>query len=152
MIFFGGRMQKSKGFTLVELIVTIAVMVIIAMMAAPSFSNLLAKQKLNSTTADLMDTLMLARNQAILLRTATTVNLNAEGTNTALNFFWSPKEKNTLTTNPAGLVAIGFRGDGSLNNAATSFVVCNSQTKTTKTFSLTVMGTVYMTPNNDGTC
>ena len=31
--------KKNQGFTLIELIVTIAVMAIIAMMAAPSFNS-----------------------------------------------------------------------------------------------------------------
>lgn len=34
-------MRKIQGFTLIELMVTIAVVAIIATMAAPSFSNLL---------------------------------------------------------------------------------------------------------------
>ena len=39
-------MQKSKGFTLVELIVTIAVLVIIAMMAMPSFGKMISHYEL----------------------------------------------------------------------------------------------------------
>lgn len=33
-------MKKNKGFTLIELMVTIAVLAIVAMMAAPSFIKL----------------------------------------------------------------------------------------------------------------
>jgi prepilin-type N-terminal cleavage/methylation domain-containing protein len=33
-------MGKNRGFTLIELMVTIAVLAIIAMMAAPAFSNM----------------------------------------------------------------------------------------------------------------
>lgn len=42
-------MGKSQGFTLIELMVTIAVLAIIAMMAAPSFGDLIARKKLDST-------------------------------------------------------------------------------------------------------
>lgn len=42
-------MGKSRGFTLVELMVTIAVLAIVAMMAAPSFGNLITRKKLDST-------------------------------------------------------------------------------------------------------
>ncbi|WP_353142687.1 pilus assembly FimT family protein [Acinetobacter pragensis] len=146
-------MQKAKGFTLIELVVVIAVTAIIAMMAAPSFAAMLAKQKLNSTTSSLMETLTQARNQAVLLRTTTTVNLNTEGANTALIYNWSPSENNTLES-PVGLTSISFRRDGSASGitADTSFAICNSKSKTTKTFSLAVIGTVYATPNMDGTC
>jgi len=67
----GGAMQqtnKNQGFTLIELMVTIAVMAIIAMMAAPSFNNLLIKQNLKTTAYNLRDTLKEARSQAILNR------------------------------------------------------------------------------------
>ena len=47
-MLFGGSMQRTKknhGFTLIELMVTIAVMAIIATMAAPSFNNNLSSMK-----------------------------------------------------------------------------------------------------------
>ena len=40
-------MKKIQGFTLIELMVTIAVLAIIAMMAAPTFGDMLDKQNLN---------------------------------------------------------------------------------------------------------
>ncbi len=39
--------NKHKGFTLIELMVTIAVMAIIAMMAAPSFTGMVRSNQLN---------------------------------------------------------------------------------------------------------
>lgn len=41
-------MRIKKGFTLIELMVTVSILVIIVMLAAPSFTNLLVKQNLNS--------------------------------------------------------------------------------------------------------
>ena len=46
-------MKKNKGFTLIELMVTIAVLAIVAMMAAPSFGDLIAKRKLDAETRGL---------------------------------------------------------------------------------------------------
>jgi len=37
----GGAMQKNRGFTLIELMVTIAVLAIVASIAAPTFGDLL---------------------------------------------------------------------------------------------------------------
>ena len=81
-------MQKNKGFTLIELIVTIAVMAIIAMMAAPSFGDLLNKKALEANAKELVLVLSQARSQAILLRTNTVVQLNGSTTVTPTNFFW----------------------------------------------------------------
>ncbi|WP_180178087.1 Tfp pilus assembly protein FimT/FimU [Acinetobacter sp. YH01005] len=66
-------MQKNKGFTLIELIVTIAVMAIIATLAAPSFGNLLIKENLKTTAFNMRDTLKEARSRALLNRASTVV-------------------------------------------------------------------------------
>ena len=42
-------MGKNRGFTLIELMVTVVVLAILAMMAVPSFGNLIARKKLDST-------------------------------------------------------------------------------------------------------
>ncbi|MDN5418428.1 MAG: prepilin-type N-terminal cleavage/methylation domain-containing protein, partial [Acinetobacter sp.] len=42
-------MQKNRGFTLIELMVTIAVLAIIASIAAPSFSENIIRQNLDSS-------------------------------------------------------------------------------------------------------
>lgn len=86
--FLGGRMRKNHGFTLIELMVTIAVLAIITMMAAPSFDEMLNRKRLEANTKELMLVLNQARSQAILLRTNTVVQLNGSTTATPINFFW----------------------------------------------------------------
>nr|WP_279052249.1 GspH/FimT family pseudopilin [Acinetobacter tandoii] len=66
-------MRTNRGFTLIELMVTIAVLAIIATMAAPSFGNLVVKQKLNGNARDFITTLNQAKSQAALLRTTVAV-------------------------------------------------------------------------------
>ena len=83
--------NKHKGFTLIELMVTIAVMAIIAMMAAPSFGNMLNRKRLEANTKELMLVLSQARSQAVLLRTNTVVQLNGSTTASPTNFFWVSK-------------------------------------------------------------
>ena len=43
-------MKKNNGFTLIEMMVTIAIFAIIAAMAAPAFGKMVTRQKLNSNT------------------------------------------------------------------------------------------------------
>lgn len=152
-------MQSIRGFTLIELMVTIALLAVIAMMAAPSFSNLLAKQQLNSTTQDLISTLNEARSAAVLKRASVTVTLlssDSIDTNTDTQYYWSSKTSttNNTLTSPASLSSIIFLSNGATSSITsdTSFVICNSTSHTTRTFSLSVMGTVYATPANDGAC
>lgn len=55
----------SSGFTLVELVVTLAIAVILASLAAPSFQSMMASQRVQAASTDLVANLMLARSEAI---------------------------------------------------------------------------------------
>lgn len=148
-------MQNNRGFTLIELIVTIAVLAIIAIVAAPSFVNLLSKQKLDSTTRDLIGTLTNAKNQAVILRKDVTVQLNSSVADTTLQYNWQPTIGNTLTT-PTTVPSLIFTADGTLKNTnnvvftSTNFVICNSKANITKTITLTRMGQIII--GSDGVC
>lgn len=61
-------MRTKHGFTLVELMVTIAVLGIVATMAAPSFSSMLAKQRLDGAAKNFANTLTDIRVQAMTRR------------------------------------------------------------------------------------
>ncbi|MEG2266573.1 pilus assembly FimT family protein [Acinetobacter sp.] len=87
-------MHKSRGFTLIELMVTIAVLAIIAMMAAPSFGNLIARKQLDTMTKDFALLFGEARGQTISLRKNITIKLTCP-TNLAGDIECPP---NTLTT------------------------------------------------------
>ncbi|OTG89685.1 GspH/FimT family pseudopilin [Acinetobacter sp. ANC 3813] len=66
-------MRRGNGFTLIELMVTIAVLAIVVTLAAPSFSNLLIKENLKTTAFNMRDTLKEARSRALLNRASTVV-------------------------------------------------------------------------------
>lgn len=143
-------MLGSRGFTLIELLVTMAVLGILAAMAAPSMSDLIAKQRLNSTTRELALILSEARSQAALLRREVTVTLNSSNTNTQLNYYWQPTTNSRLTSSPASII---FVADGSVKNAPTagvSFVICNSVVRKSKTITVSRVGSQSM--GSEGTC
>lgn len=58
-------MKKANGFSLIELMVVIALVAILASLAAPSFQGMIASSNLTSTTNDLVATLARARSEAI---------------------------------------------------------------------------------------
>lgn len=84
MARLGGSMQKNNGFTLIELMVTIAVMAIIAMMAAPSFNNMLIKENLKTTAYNMRDSLKEAKGRALLNRNEMVVCPSINTSNTAI--------------------------------------------------------------------
>ena len=112
------RIKKNHGFTLIELMVTIAVLAIIAMMAAPSFGNLVAQKQLDTMTRDLTLIFGEARGQAISLRKNITIQLtcpiNNEDQiecqpNTVTKLSWVSKKPDiTLTSDPVDVIFSGL--------------------------------------------
>lgn len=122
-------MNKYQGFTLIELIITIAVLAIIATLAVPSFSNMMLSQNLNGSARNLVITLDKARSKAILERREITVIFN---TNSATSFSddddtlnWMPSGQTILNSN---LASISFRADGLLQDPTSNTPLANDLT------------------------
>lgn len=152
----GGAMQqtnKNQGFTLIELMVTIAVMAIIAMMAAPSFGNLIQKQNLNRSTQELIGQLNNARSKAVLERRPVKVQLNSLAADTPAQLNWASQDKAILKSGSP--TEITFLLSGGVKNFAADingkpFIICNeSGGNKSKNISISLMGTIHVT---EGTC
>ncbi|WP_333661265.1 pilus assembly FimT family protein [Acinetobacter sp.] len=89
-------MGKNRGFTLIELIVTMIVLAIVASIATPRIQSVREKQKTDYTTKDLEKTLLQARYDAVLHRQRITVNLGQIGQSTTQTLYWSVIEGQTL--------------------------------------------------------
>lgn len=87
----------SSGFTLIELMVTIAVLAIIAGIAAPSISNQLANQRVKSTTAILSNALKEARAESLIRRQNITLTIDD-----------SADEKTIIITNNSTIARYGY--------------------------------------------
>ena len=59
------RRKKQAGFTMVELLISIAVLGIMAAIAVPSFREFMAGQRIKTASFDIMAVLTLARSEAI---------------------------------------------------------------------------------------
>jgi len=143
----------QEGFTLIELMVTIAVMAIIAMMAAPSMSNLLESKRLDTNQRDLISTLSEAKSQAVLGRQNVSVNLNSAASNTATSLNWQPTSNNTLTLKNIATdstqsslttTTLTFNANGVVSNITQDALIsiCNSRINKKKNFILTKLGTL----------
>lgn len=153
--------KKENGFTLIELMVTIAVLAIIAMMAAPSMGNLLEKQRFQKKERELLSVLTQAKSQAILTRANITANLNSTSVNTDTTINWDKGSNVTLTIqtlaadqtlgNYSG-TSLTFDKNGLISalNQAALISLCNSKLNIKKQLVLTKLGSVYTKP--EGAC
>ena len=65
--------RGSVGFTIVELMVALAVLAILATVTAPSYSNLIRESRVNSQASEIINLLRLARSEAMSHKTDTFV-------------------------------------------------------------------------------
>jgi type IV fimbrial biogenesis protein FimT len=128
-----GAMGAIRGFTLIELVVSITVLAIIVGLALPSFRAFVANQRIRNASFDLMAALTLARSEAITRG----VPVNLQKTQTTWDQGWTVKDTisgqfiqiqdayNSLTiTDSASLAAITYNKDGRATAASsTKFTV-----------------------------
>jgi type IV fimbrial biogenesis protein FimT len=64
---------RTRGFTMVELLIVMAIAAVLASLAAPSFSELFARRRLEGAATDLSTDLHFARSQAVSDRAQVTL-------------------------------------------------------------------------------
>lgn len=74
------RHGRERGFTLVELMIVVAVVAILGTLAAPSFRALLAEQRLAAATSSINSLLWLARSEAIKRNVPVNLTIAANAT------------------------------------------------------------------------
>ena len=123
---------RHAGFTLVELMVTVAVIGILAVFAVPSMTAMIANSRLQSASGELIAALQAARSEAVRRNGRIIACASASGTTCAasasrLVVFWRDPVANTTeivreVTLPAGvqisapLAGVGFRSSGVIAN------------------------------------
>lgn len=134
--------NKYTGFTLVELMVSIAIMGIILSLSIPSFQQWVRDSSTVSATNDLYDALQRARSEAI--RQGSTVSIRSksniagsweEGWCVALNTptdcngtliqDYQPAQGNVTISDSSNLSLISFSRNGNITTSASAFSICN---------------------------
>lgn len=110
------RLQvSSSGFTLIELMVTIAVLAIIVSIAAPNISTQLANQRVKSTTATLVNALKEAKAESVIRRQ--NVTLSYDNTSIPKNIVITASD-----TNPNVIANYNYNTQSNIKPIATTSI------------------------------
>jgi type IV fimbrial biogenesis protein FimT len=160
-----------RGFTLIELMVTIAIMAILLMIAVPSFSNATLGSKLSAYANSLAASAHLARSEAIKRNAPVELCVSSNGTSCATSGGWEQgwivRAANETVIQyqqalPTGLkilsgttTSVNFAPSGVGANIAATFTVCRA-TPTVgaqeRVVSITATGRPSVKKTNVGAC
>jgi type IV fimbrial biogenesis protein FimT len=119
--------RRPAGFTMIELIVTVAILGIMASIAAPSFKDLMLGQRIKSASFDVTAALMLARSEALKQNGSVTLTPSSGSSEWAGGWTVTGPDGTTLSTQGAydpsitiaGPASIAYTRSGRSSSAAT---------------------------------
>ena len=149
--------RSSSGFTLIELMVTIAVLAIIVGIAAPSISTQLANQRVKSTAATLENALKEAKAESVIRRQPLTLTLDASKKTIKIQHIDSIEVKSTLASYKYNIRSTikpdsnttQFKPNKVAN--ATVYTICDSNTAASP-LKVVVSATAVISIKSEGTC
>jgi len=76
--FYFSPYRASKGFTLSELLIVVAIVAIIAALAAPAYNDAIARARVKNATENIHGLIMVARNESSVRDTNLSVSVNPD--------------------------------------------------------------------------
>ena len=142
-------LRRATGYTLLELLVTVAVVAIIASLAVPSFQYMIGTQRVRSATSDLVVALNFARSEAVKRNRVVTVTPSVSWAGGwSVTFVDAGGNTQTLQNHNgfdgltmAGNTAISFRPDGRRNSGNVSVEITPPTGSSAKKHCVTVSPT-----------
>lgn len=146
------RRPAARGFTLIELMITVAILVILAAVATPSMTKLIATQRVKSAAGDLHMALLKTRSEAIKRNAAVTLKAATGGWGSGWTVVDPANPSGTPLlshTSPSGVSVttsvtdVVYNGTGRTTAGTGSFVFSASNTDLSRCVSIDASGRPY---------
>ena len=145
---------RQQGFTLIELMITVAVLGIIASFAAPSMSLQFANMRVKSATATLENALKEAKAESVIRRQDVEVSYNnngaAAGSISVGNIRTYSYDAKSTISEKNNVASITFRPSKTASSSVT-YTICDSNTSATSR-QITVSKRAVISIKAGGTC
>jgi len=152
------KTNNDKGFTLVELMITLAIAAILMSLAVPSFTTTIKNNRLTTQANELISTLNYARSEAI--RRGANVSVDSSDASTNWHNGWVVKDSgnNILRNHQAfegnstlvgSTSSMAYKSTGFLSGTtAITYTLCDDRTgETGRTISVSLTGRPSVTSN-----
>lgn len=145
---------RQRGYTLLELMVTLGIVAILAGVAVPSFNDFIRTQRLRSVASDLNTTFQLARSEAVKRNADVTVSRVGSGWVegwTVISAGNTLRSQNAVSgVNITGSVdSFAFRSNGRIDSSVTFSLVSSASSSVAKCVRVSLSGS---TITDDGGC
>lgn len=109
--------MKIKGFSMIEMIVTLVIISILSVIAAPNIKSVLIQEHLNQSASDLIRVLQKAQSRALLEKEVMRVFIGTEPTLNDTELSWMPSGEAYIR---GGSVSIYIGKNGYIQTSATN--------------------------------
>lgn len=155
--------STSSGFTLIELMVTIAVLAIIVGIAAPSFNTQIANQRVKSTAVNIESALKEAKAESIIRRqnvivtyssTLNTIVLTGRNSTVIATYNVNSQSTVSLVITPIAVTQVIFQPNKLISGASTEVVytICDSGSSNETPRQVRINSVANISITNAGSC
>jgi type IV fimbrial biogenesis protein FimT len=152
-------MKKLRGFTLIELMITLAVMAILITAALPSFNEFIKNNRLTTQANDFIAAMNLARSEAI--KRGASINISSTSGDGNWSGGWRITDTggniiritqaltgNSTLTSTNGVAQFQYRADGLINTPDTLSLCDDRGGETGRTITINTVGRASVTTLN----